>query len=216
MMFKMIKWPIVKLLDYYDLNALRSLRKSALNNDGWFQSYRLKVPVDIYCNPLPWVTYPFIDFIQNRLNKDMCIYEFGSGNSTLFYASRVKNITSVEHDIGWFNTIIDKMPINAKIILASLDDGDNYDMSAINSNTLYDIIIVDGRERIKCINNSVQALKHDGVLVLDDSEREKYTEGKQYLRDIGYKELAFWGIAPGLNYKKCTSIFYKQNNCLGL
>ena len=31
-----------------------------------------------------------------------------------------------------------------------------------------------------------------------------------------YNELDFWGIAPGIFYNKCTSIFYKDNNCLGI
>lgn len=31
----------------------------------------------------------------------MCVFEYGSGGSTLFWMSRVKEVISVEHDITW-------------------------------------------------------------------------------------------------------------------
>ncbi len=30
----------------------------------------------------------------------------------------------------------------------------------------------------------------------------------------GFKSLEFWGIAPTVLFKKCTTVFYKSNNCL--
>ena len=45
------------------------------------------MPIDKNSNPLPWVTYGFIDFISERLNKSIDVFEYGSGNSTLWYAT---------------------------------------------------------------------------------------------------------------------------------
>jgi len=216
MLLTILKWPIINILDHFDLYAPLVLRSGVLKDDGWFNSFRLKVPVDCNNNPLPWMPYPFIDFIRTRLALNMIIFEFGSGNSTLFFSSRVKHVTAVEHDFDWFNTIKNKIPNNVKINYISLNDAEKYSMFANSGNVSYDIIIVDGRKRVDCIINSVNALSNNGVIILDDSEREKYTEGKQFLKNIGFKEIDFWGISPGQTYKKCTSVFYKQINCLGL
>lgn len=212
----LLKWPVIKLLDQFDLYALLVLRNGTLKDDGWFNSFKLKVPVDCNNNPLPWMPYSFIDFIRDRLNNNMNILEFGSGNSTLFLSAKVKYVTAVEHDFDWFNTIKNKIPENVTINYISLNDGDNYIKFATNQNCTYNIIIVDGRHRVNCIINSIDALAEDGIIILDDSEVEKYSEGKQFLINIGFKKIDFWGISPGQTYKKCTSVFYRQINCLGL
>ena len=54
---------------------------------------------------LPWITFSAIKYLKNTLTKDMVVYEFGSGGSTLFLAKRVKQVYSVEHDKTWFLTV---------------------------------------------------------------------------------------------------------------
>ncbi len=49
---------------------LSQLYSGYLLDNGWFQSYKNKTSVDKNGNPIPWVTYPFIDFISERLNKE--------------------------------------------------------------------------------------------------------------------------------------------------
>jgi len=51
---------------------------------------------------LPWISFSAIDFIKKMVRKDMIVFEYGSGGSTLFWASRVKKIISVEHDPEWY------------------------------------------------------------------------------------------------------------------
>ncbi|MCH7771611.1 MAG: FkbM family methyltransferase, partial [Bacteroidetes bacterium] len=72
---------------------------------GWFSAFKAGEPVDKNFEPLPWLTYPFIDFITERLSKEFNIFEFRSGNSTLFFAERVKQISSVEHNSEWYNKL---------------------------------------------------------------------------------------------------------------
>ena len=80
----------------------------------------------------------------------------------------------------------------------------------------FDIIIVDGRDRVNCCLESLSALSNKGVVVLDDSEREHYAEAIQFFKSNGFKELSFSGISPGLFYRKSTSVFYKDSNCLDI
>jgi hypothetical protein len=99
------------------LSALLSYgHKGYLATIGWFTAFDNRQPVDQDGNPLPWVTYSFIDFIKTRLGKDFKIFEYGSGNSTLFYAQRVARVVSVEHDEEWYKKIVKEKAANAEMI----------------------------------------------------------------------------------------------------
>ncbi len=55
----------------------------------------------------PWITFAAIEFLEKNLRKDMRVYEYGVGGSTLFFLKRVKEVISVEHDPIWFNQVAD-------------------------------------------------------------------------------------------------------------
>lgn len=210
---------ISKVLDLLNNSALT---KELLNqkyhgylvDSGWIQSYLNQMPVNKDGSPLPWVTIPFIDFIVNRLTSEMTVFEFGSGNSTLFYSKKVKEVYSLEHDKDWADRIKKNIPSNVTLIFCKLIYDGEYCRSANHLDKKFDLIVVDGRDRVNCIKNSIGSLTQAGIIVLDDSERVQYQEGVDFLTQQGFRKIDFWGIAPGLSYKKCTTIFYKDNNCL--
>lgn len=188
--------------------------KGYLSTIGWFTAFDHHQAVDADNQPIPWVTYSFIDFIKDRLHKEFTIFEYGSGNSTLFYAKRVKRVVSVEHDEAWFQKIVAKKAANAEMIFTELDTDGAYSQKAKMLGEKFHVIIVDGRDRVHCCKHSIAALAIDGVLILDDSERQVYQEARAFLKSSGFKELSFSGISPGLFYNKTTSVFYKSDNCL--
>lgn len=190
--------------------------KGYLNDVGWFQAFDTKSAVDGQGNPIPWVTYSFIDFIKERLNKQHVVFEFGSGNSTFFYAKYAQSVFSVEHDKTWLNKIVQTKPQNSTMIFSELESGGDYCKKPLTLDNKFSLIIVDGRDRVNCCKQAVGALLDDGVIVLDDSERPVYKEGIEFLLNKGFKQLSFSGISPGLFYEKATSVFYKSNNCLGI
>lgn len=200
-----------------DLKLLCSFRYSGMLSDyGWWESYKGGLPVDKEGNPIPWVTYPFIEFIKDRLNKNLEVFEYGSGNSTLWYAKKVRFVTSVEHEKIWYEKIKSNMLSNISLNYIELDYRDDYSKFPLSLNKRFNIVIVDGRDRVNCLINSVNVLENDGVIVLDDSERESYAEGVEFLLNRGFKRIDFWGISPRIFFRKCTTIFYKRNNCLGI
>jgi hypothetical protein len=199
------------------LKALLSFgHKGYLSSIGWFRAFDNKQAVDANGEELPWVTYSFIDFIKERLHKDLSVFEYGSGSSTLFYARRVRRVISVEHDKDWYNKIVHSSPPNAEMIFTELQRDGEYSKKAASLPEKFDIIIVDGRDRVNCCKYSIQALSPRGVLVLDDSERPDYHAARLLLKEQGFKELSFSGISPGLFYLKATSVFYKSENCLDI
>lgn len=40
---------------------------------GWTNSYLKKESLDPNGNPIPWLTYSFLDFIDGRLNKELLL-----------------------------------------------------------------------------------------------------------------------------------------------
>ena len=62
-----------------------------------------KKPVNKNKDPIPWYTYSSIHFLDKRIKKGMKIFEYGSGNSTLWFANKGCNICTYEHDLNWYN-----------------------------------------------------------------------------------------------------------------
>lgn len=187
-----------------------------LSEIGWVKSFDQKIPVGKDNEPLPWVTYSFIQFIKERLHKGLTIAEYGSGNSTLFYAQHVKRVLSVEHELDWYEKIKGLLPSNVELTYRKLDQDGEYVRFLNDQRGSVDMVIVDGRDRVNCIKNSLTALNAEGVIVLDDSERTEYQPGIEFLQQNGFKKIDFWGLAPGVFYNKSTTVFYKAQNCLNI
>lgn len=182
---------------------------------GWINSYVKKESLDPNGNPIPWLTYSILDFIDGRLNKNITIFEYGAGNSTLFYAKHVKEVIAVEHDKTWYERIKNQMPRNVTIKNIDLDS-DDYVNAIKLEDQRFDVVIVDGRKRVACCKSAIERLSETGVLILDDSERTQYQPAVDFMLQQGFKHIPFSGIAIGAIHRKVTSLFYKENNCLGI
>ena len=208
---------ITIILDFKTTRRLLSFRFAGyLVDTGWFNAYTTKSSVGKENQPIPWVTYSFIEFITPRLNKELEMFEYGSGNSTLFYADRVGKVDTVENNRDWYEKVREDMPQNVEMLFRELVPGGDYCRAAKELGRKYDIIIVDGRDRVNCVRNSCPCLKEGGVLVLDDSERDQYKDAFDVMYKEGFRNIGFWGVGVGLFYNKCTTIFYKEKNCLGI
>jgi hypothetical protein len=208
---------LIELLSNKQEKALLELKNQGYLFDlGWTNSIVTKNVSDRFNKPIPWSTYPFIQFITPRLNKSLQLFEFGSGSSTFFYADKVAFVESVEHDIAWYEKAKGGLPENAQLFFCELSPNGDYSKYASGRHKKYDMIIVDGRDRVNCCINNLNALKDDGVIILDDSERERYITGVQFLKERGFKSVEFWGTAAVINYLRCTTIFYRENNWMQL
>ncbi|MFO7445920.1 MAG: hypothetical protein R6W90_06105 [Ignavibacteriaceae bacterium] len=197
------------------LSALISFKHSGyLVDTGWIKSFVKKQPLDKDDNPVPWITLPCIEFLKDRINNKITVFEFGAGNSTLFFAGRANKIVSVEHNQYWFDKIKNILPLNTELIFHDVNS-EYYTIPAVTQQK-YDIIFVDAEKRNECLVNSIRSLTDSGVLILDDSEREEYGYSVNFIKEKGFKELVFWGISPGYSYTKSTTIFYRTQNCLNI
>ena len=209
---KKIAWLILRILHIADLVQLKML--GYLVDTGWFNSFYRNESIDKNSNPIPWCTYPFIYFIEPRLNNSMKVFEFGSGNSTFWFSNRISNIVSLEHDRQWYIKLLDKMPKNARLVYKEFTIDGEYANYINETGEKYDLILIDGRDRVNCVKRSVQALSAEGVLIFDNSNVETYVEAMEFLNEHNFKRLDFHGIAPIKPISSCTTIFYKDINCL--
>jgi len=157
--------------------------------------------------PIPWYTYGAIYFLM-RINAEN-IFEYGCGNSTLFWSKRCKNLYFVEHDSKWFEKIIEKCPKNVEGYETS-----NLSVAYPNSISIpekkFDMIIIDGEERMRCAAVCIPYLSENGVIVLDNSDR--FLEVSFFLQGEGFVEIPFKGIGPINEYEWTTSVFVKNLN----
>lgn len=235
----MIKTLSRKILYLFGLEAISRLifQQSSLKDDGWFLSVKKKQAVAKDGSAIPWLTYPFIDFIESRLNKSMDVFEFGSGNSSIYWAKKTNSVVSIEHSPEWFKIIkqndkykYKNLEINLVDIpeelrkqgyhkMAFTDTENDYVFSLKNLNRKFDIIVVDGLFRNSCILHSLSSLKPGGVIFLDNTHTKYQKDlkvGTDFLAEQGFKRIDFWGMGPIFSAKSCTSIFYKDVNCFNL
>lgn len=165
----------------------------------------------------PWWGRSIVDLVKRHLNRSLYVFEWGTGNSTLFWSQYVKQVVSVEHDKEWYEKMKNVVSSNVVLKYHELEYGGEYCRSILDENKEFDIILIDGRDRVGCALNAVMRLKEDGVIIWDNSDRERYESGYEFLKEQGFKQIEISGIVYGLPGKEeFTSIFYRENNFFGL
>jgi len=94
-------------------------------------------------------------------------------------------------------------------------DGD-YCRVINNESKLFEVVIVDGRDRVNCVKQAFSKLAESGVVILDDSGRDRYLEAFDHAKNKGYRALNIEGLKPTGNQIHRTTIFYRDNNCFAL
>lgn len=156
-----------------------------------------------------------LHFLSSRVQRDWRVFEFGSGNSSIWWAKRVEVLVSCENDEGWYLATKSRLTPNAEILLKDARESD-YAAAARNFGGSFDVIVLDGRNRVDCAIQSLSALSERGVYIWDNSDRARYTEGYGILLSAGFRRLDFSGLGPINTTEWSTSVFYRDDNCLGI
>jgi len=191
-------------------------RKSYLHTTGWLKSLESGKPVDESGEPVPWMNYAVVSLLNLRLPRDGVMFEFGSGASTAYWSRRVARVHSVEYDQDWYERVRQNLPPNATLHYCAQDRDGAYCRSIAVPGVQFDIVLVDGRDRVNCVRESLAHLTPRGVVVLDDSSRERYQEAFAAMRQAGFSALPIAGLKPGGLGTDESTIFYRASNCLAL
>lgn len=177
---------------------------------------------------LPWWTFDAIehvDTILRRRGKDMVAFEYGSGASTLWLARRCRAVFSVEHDSEWAertralcaphdNVEILAVPPTELTSMTRCRSGrtgwkeysfDDYVESIRRYPFLFDLIVVDGRCRVECLEEARNKLSEGGLIVFDNSNRRRYREACERLQ---IERTVFKGLVPSLPIPGETTVFH--------
>ncbi len=182
----------------------------------WFQS--LLPGHSPLQDEIPWITFRAIDWLDGFLKPDMTVFEYGAGGSTLYLAKRVRHVASVEHDEGFHQLvsgILSQRGIdNCTLMLHKAEPcgEDNREFAshqqkyrgqcfasyvkAIDAypDRSFDMVLVDGRARMACVERARAKLKPGGALMLDNSDRPAYQQARELMGDVPHQDLA--GVTP--------------------
>jgi len=162
--------------------------------------------VDAEGHPIPWYTYPALEFIRQLDFRRCSVFEYGSGNSTLFWSGLAARVVSVEHERSWFDRMRTVAPANCEMVFA--DDPDAYINGARTHGGNFDVIVIDGQSRLRCAAVAVEALRRGGVIVLDNSDWFPRTAAA--LREHDLIEVDMSGFGPINDYTSTTSLFFHR------
>lgn len=134
---------------------------------------------------MPWWSFGATRAVGQLLRSDMEVFEFGSGGSSIFLASRAARVTCVEDEEKWASLVrfeAIRRSIGSLEVLHRPFDFHNpasfrsSDYLAALGTGPYDMIIVDGKEESEkvrdiCFWGAEECIKPGGVIVVDDSWR---------------------------------------------
>lgn len=149
---------------------------------------------------IPLYTPSAVEVLEEILEPDFVAFEFGSGASTIWLAERVRSLTSVEHDPIWHNKVTSALRDLNILNVGSiyLPDEHSYAESITWVGGPFDIILIDGIVRRKCLRNSIDKVRSGGYLLLDNSDRVRYKKDMRKLSHCwkriptGNKHTAIW------------------------
>lgn len=174
---------------------------------------------------VPWWTYSAIDAVDDWLTarpRPIRVFEYGSGASTLWLATRADEVHTTEHHVGFSEVMAPELAahstVTSHVVPAVADlhphtpshksgnkglDFSSYVATIDEVGGLFDLIVVDGRARPACLARSVPHLAPGGIVVFDNSRRRRY---RAAIRQSGLSETRYAGLTPTLPYPDQTSI----------
>lgn len=162
----------------------------------------------------PWIAAGAVRFCERHLSGSVQALEWGSGRSTLWFASRVGNLTSIEHDRGWFEkmapTVRQRPNVDYRLIeldhplsaptLRTYDPPPRYVRAAADfADESLGLVVVDGHYRQACVRAALPKLAQGGLLLIDNWNRMDRDEWGvppsyrlEHLSDNAMTQTAIW------------------------
>ena len=70
---------------------------------AWFESFRRHY--SLLQAAMPWLPFKATHWLRSYLRRDMKVFEYGSGGSTIFLAQHAGKVFTVEHDKNWYTRV---------------------------------------------------------------------------------------------------------------
>jgi hypothetical protein len=190
----------------------------------------------------PWIAFAATRFLDSILRRDMKVYEYGSGGSTLFFAARVQEVVSTEHNKDWYLKVTEAIqrkklsnssirlfePVPGLSVGQDASDPESYCSgdqqyrglsfreyaSSIDSypEGYFDVVFIDGRARPSCFKHAEKKVKEGGYVILDNAETPYYSFIHDAARDKKWEKRDYFGLFPHLYHFSETCIWQKTSS----
>lgn len=177
------------------------------NQMGWKRSFMEGRPLDGNEHPIPWYTYPAIEFLRSLNLRESRIFEYGCGNSSMFWAALSREVIAVENNTEWAR-VINALHV-PRLTIFEATDRHTYVNSAEVAGGIFDVVVVDGRFRRDCAKVACKVVKEDGMIIFDNADW--YPEACEDIRKLGWFQIDFSGIGPINSYAWTTSVFLRTS-----
>jgi hypothetical protein len=175
---------------------------------GHWKSVKDNESVDARGMALPWLTYPALDFLRRWPLKGRIVFEYGSGNSTRFWLNSGASVCGVESDPEWHARV--RAQTNGEPLELILESNAGvYPIVIEKFKHKFDIVLIDGIERMACARKAIKKVRSDGVIILDNSDW--YPNTSALLRARGFFQVDFTGFTPMNHYTSTTSFFFAKS-----
>ncbi len=125
----------------------------------------------------PWLTPESIAFLNKWLVPGYCGLEWGAGRSTLWFACRVRQLTSIEHDPQWFErtraSLAKRAVKHVRLVLCDAIAEEYAGAVAGFEDGALDFVLVDGASALRdaCAAAAIPKIREGGLLIVDDAQR---------------------------------------------
>lgn len=116
---------------------------------------------------MPWYTSPCLEWLKSLDLKDKLIWEYGVGDSTLWYRKIGAFVYGVDLVEKWSRHAFEGV---CDIVIPT--DKQEYIESSTYSGKLSDIVIIDGDYRDDCTEYALKSLKPGGYLIIDNYKQK--------------------------------------------
>jgi len=179
---------------------------------------------------LAWWTFAAMQQVEQFLQRRPAarVFEYGAGSSTVWLARRSAHVTSVDHDVDWVRSLSKHCSVYANIDLlhvaparseqprvrsqhAAWQDQDFHDyVHAIDRlQGEFDLIIIDGRCRVQCLQQATARLRRGGMILFDNAGRKRY---RAALDAVALSKHLTRGLTACLPYPDSTSLLYRADS----
>lgn len=118
------------------ISLIDRLAADYLTTSGWVESIQNGEPLDLH-GPVPWITCSATRYLSKIVQSDYRVLEFGAGNSTRWWAERVSELVSVEHDPTWAEAVKNRNLPNVTVIERAMGDAIPYEHSEVFMREFY-------------------------------------------------------------------------------
>jgi hypothetical protein len=167
---------------------------------------------------VPWWPYEAAAWVLENLPAGSMVFEYGGGGSTMWLEDHGATVTVVEHDPEWYGQLTRDVSAQTELVMKRAQPAgeigsdvsagffDGY-VAAIDGQPEggLDLVIVDGRARVACVRAAMGKVKTGGLLLLDDSDRDRYAPAVRML--ASWDRHVFSGIKPGSPVPVQTSVW---------